>query len=248
MDTKEIPQADIIHEEHDHSGSNEHTHGHQHEHAHKHHHHEDHSELHENKTRWVVMLTMVTMLLEIEVGYYSNSMALTAEGWHMSTHVFAIGLTWLAYFFARKYSQSEKITFKKQKLLALSGFTSAIALQIIAVTMAIESITRLIHPVPIKFSEAIFVAFIGLVVNGISAKLLHHNHSHSDHNIRAAYLHVLADMLTSVIAIAALTAGMYFHIYSLDAISGIIGSIVITSWTVQLIKNSGIELIEFRRL
>ena len=215
---------------------------------HDHEHHHDHSELHENKTRWVVILTIGTMILEICFGYYSKSMALTAEGWHMSTHVFAIGLTWLAYFFSRKYAQHEKISFEKSKLLALSGFTSAIVLQIIAVLMIVESVGRLIIPLPIKFSEAIFVAVIGLIVNGISAKLLHHDHEHSDHNIRAAYLHVLADLLTSFAAIIALTAGMYFNIYWLDAVSGIIGSIVITSWAVQLIKNSSVELIDFRRI
>ncbi len=113
--------------------------------------------------------------------------------------------------------------------------------------MIIESTQRLIHPLPIKFTEAIYVAVIGLVVNGISAKLLHHDHEHSDHNIRAAYLHVIADLLTSLAAIIALSAGMYFNIYWLDAVSGIIASIVITSWAVQLIRNSGAELIDFKR-
>jgi cation diffusion facilitator family transporter len=211
--------------------------------------HDHDSEVHESKTRWVVMLTVATMILEIVFGYYANSMALTAEGWHMSTHVFAIGLTWLAYFAARKYSKSEYVTFNKDKLLSLSGFTSAIVLQIIAVIMAIESVQRIIHPLPIKFGEAIFVAFIGLVVNGISAKLLHHDHHHgrSDHNIRAAYLHVLADGLTSLTAIIALSLGLCFNIYWLDAISGLIGSVVITSWAIQLIKGSGSGLIDFKR-
>lgn len=206
------------------------------------------TDLKETKTRWVVMLTIATMILEIVFGYYANSMALTAEGWHMSTHVFAIGLTWLAYFTARKYSTSEHISFQKDKLLSLSGFTSAIVLQIIAIIMAVESVGRLIHPLPIKFSEAILVAIVGLIVNGISAKLLHHeHHGHSDHNIRAAYLHVLADGLTSLTAIIALSFGLYFHIYWLDSLSGLIGSVVITSWALQLIKGSGSGLIEFRR-
>lgn len=208
-------------------------------------HEHDHSAHHENKTRWVVVLTIVTMILEIGFGYYSNSMALTAEGWHMSTHVFAIGLTWLAYFFSRKYSQHERISFEKNKLLALSGFTSAIVLQIIAVIMIIESVERLINPLSIKFNEAIFVAVIGMVVNGLSAILLHHDHEHSDHNIRAAYLHVLADGVTSVTAIVALSIGMYYNIFWLDALSGMIGSIVITSWALQLIKKAGSELIGY---
>jgi len=202
---------------------------------------------HESQARWVVILTVITMILEIVIGYYSNSMALTAEGWHMSTHVFAIGLTWAAYFFTRKYGRSQKISFQSDRLLSLSGFTSAIVLQIIAIIMALESIGRLIHPLPIKFGEAIVVAAIGLVVNGISALLLHHDHDHHDHNIRAAYLHVLADGLTSLTAILALTIGLFFHLFWLDSLSGIIGSIVITSWAVQLIKGSGIKLIDFKK-
>ncbi|MFI5138186.1 MAG: cation diffusion facilitator family transporter [Sphingobacteriales bacterium] len=200
---------------------------------------------HESQTRWVVILTIITMILEIVIGYYSNSMALTAEGWHMSTHVFAIGLTWAAYFFTRKYATSQKISFQSDRLLSLTGFTSAIVLQIIAIIMALESVGRLIHPLPIRFGEAIVVAIIGLVVNGISAILLHHDHH--DHNIRAAYLHVLADGLTSMTAIIALTIGLFFHLFWLDALSGIIGSIVITSWAVQLIKGSGIKLVDFKK-
>jgi cation diffusion facilitator family transporter len=202
---------------------------------------------HESQTAWVVILTIITMILEITIGYYSNSMALTAEGWHMSTHVFAIGLTWAAYFFTRKYGQSQKISFQSDLLLSLSGFTSAIVLQIIAIIMAIESIGRLIHPLPIKFGEAIVVAIIGLVVNAISALLLKHDHDHQDHNIRAAYIHVLADGLTSLTAIIALTIGLFFHLYWLDALSGIIGAVVITSWAVQLIRGSGSKLVGFKK-
>ena len=207
----------------------------------------EHLELSETKTRWVLMLTVATMILEIFFGYYANSMALSAEGWHMSTHVFAMGLTWLAYFFTRKYAQHETITFQTEKLLSLSGFTSAIILQVIALVMAFESVERLIHPLPIKFSEAIFVAVIGLVVNAISAKLLHHDHDQGDHNIRAAYIHVLADGLTSLTAILALSIGLYYNIYWLDAVSGLIGSVVITIWAIQLIKGSGSRLIELRQ-
>ncbi len=202
---------------------------------------------HESQARWVVILTVITMILEIIIGYYSNSMALAAEGWHMSTHVFAIGLTWSAYFFTRKYAQSQKISFQSDRLLSLSGFTSAIVLQIIAVIMAVESVGRLIHPVPIKFGEAIIVAVIGLIVNTVSALLLKHDHDHQDDNIRAAYLHVLADGLTSLTAILALTIGLFFHLYWLDALSGIIGSVVITSWAAQLIKGSAGKLIDFKK-
>jgi cation diffusion facilitator family transporter len=203
---------------------------------------------HESQAAWVVTLTIITMILEITIGYYSNSMALTAEGWHMSTHVFAIGLTWAAYFFTRKYGQSKKISFQSDRLLSLSGFTSAIILQVIAIIMSVQSVNRLIHPLPIKFSEAIVVAFIGLVVNAISALLLKHDHDQQDHNIRAAYIHVLADGVTSLTAIIALTIGLFFHLYWLDALSGIIGAIVITSWAVQLIQSSGSKLIDFKKV
>ena len=207
----------------------------------------DHLHTHEHKTRWVVILAAFTMILEIAIGFYSNSMALQAEGWHMSSHVFSIGLTWLTYIFIRRHSSSQSISFHKDKLLAISGFTSAIVLQIIAVIMVIESVSRLYNPLPIKFNEAIAVAIIGLVVNGISATLLHHKDEHSDHNIRAAYLHVLADGLTSITALLALFAGMYFQWFFLDSVSGIIGSLVITYWAFSLIKSSGRVLIDFKR-
>jgi len=201
----------------------------------------------ERKTLLVVVLTAVTMVVEISFGYYTNSMALLADGFHMSSHTFALGLTWIAYVVIRRYSDSKKVTFHKDKLLALSGFSSAIILQLVAVIMAIESIGRLLHPLHIKFGDAIFVAVIGLIVNAVSAVVLHHDHEHRDHNIRAAYLHVLADGLTSITAIIALLAGMYFNLYSFDAISGIISSVVITKWSIDLIRDSGKVLIEFEK-
>lgn len=205
------------------------------------------SEIHEQKAKIVALLTALTMVVEITFGYITNSMALLADGWHMSSHAFAIGLTWLAYIIARKYAQTEKCSFRKEKLLALAGFTSALVLQIVAIIIIIQALGRLISPLPIKFIDAIFVAVIGLIVNGISAFVLYHKHQHSDHNIKAAYLHVLADGLTSITAIIALLAGMIYNLYSLDAISGIISSFVITKWAIDLIKDSGKELIEFKR-
>ena len=160
-----------------------------------HYNHQHDSDIHESKTRFVVILTTVTMVVEIIAGYLTNSMALLADGYHMSSHAFALGLSWLAYIVARKYAQTEKISFRKEKLLALSGFTSAIVLQIVAIVMGYQSFDRLLNPVEIMFSEAILVAFIGLIVNVISAFVLHHKKEHSDHNIRSAYLHVLADGL-----------------------------------------------------
>jgi len=221
----------------------EHSHAHGQEHSHEH----DHSEMHERKTRLVVLLTFITMLLEISFGYYTNSMALLADGWHMSSHVFAIGLTWIAYIIARKFADTKSFGFSRNKILALAGFTSAIVLQIMAVIMAIESVRRLITPLTINFRDAIFVAVLGLIVNGVSALTLRHDHQHSDHNIRSAYLHVLADGLTSVTAIIALLAGMFYNLYFLDAISGILSSILISKWAVELILNSGKDLIEYKR-
>ncbi|MEI7830520.1 MAG: cation diffusion facilitator family transporter [Prolixibacteraceae bacterium] len=206
-----------------------------------------HSGIHESKTRIVVILTAVTMFVEIFFGYWTNSMALLADGYHMSSHAFALGLSWIAYVVARKYAQTDKISFKKEKLLALSGFTSAIVLLVVAIVMVIQSVDRFIHPMTIRFSEAIFVAAAGLIVNVLSAIVLHHKKEHGDHNIRSAYLHVIADGLTSVTAIIALTVGLYYNLYSLDAISGIISSVIITKWAIGLIRDSGKELIEFRR-
>ncbi len=222
--------------------------GHKHDHSHKgHHHHHDHSHSHEKRTRWVVYLTAVTMVAEIAFGYWTNSMALLADGWHMASHVFALGLTWIAYVAARKFSQTESYSFDKNKLLALSGFTSAVALQIMAILMAVESVDRFMHPLEIRFNEAIYVAIIGLIVNGLSAVFLHHGHEHHDHNIRSAYLHVLADGLTSLTAIAALLVGKFYNLYALDSISGIISSIVITKWAIDLMRGSGKDLIDFKR-
>ncbi len=228
--------------------NNKHHKHHDHHHPHSHEHdHDDHSGEHEKRTRWVVYLTAATMAVEIFFGYWTGSMALLADGYHMASHVFALGLSWVAYIIARKYSESERCSFEKNKLLALSGFTSAIILLVIAVIMAIESVDRFFNPVEIKFGEAIFVAVVGLAVNLLSAVFLHHGHEHHDHNIRSAYLHVLADGLTSLTAIIALTAGMFYNLYSLDSISGIISSLVITKWSYGLIKGSGKELIDFKQ-
>ena len=204
----------------------------------------EHSHLNEQQTRRVVYLTAAMMLVEIGFGYVTNSMALLADGWHMASHVFAIGITWIAYIISRKYAESEKFSFAQKKLLALSGFTSAVVLQIVAVLMAYESVIRLFNPLPIRFGEAIFVAILGLIVNAVCAFFLHGNHDH-DHNIRSAYWHVLADGLTSVTAILALSAGMFYNLYALDSLSGIISSIIITKWAIDLISGSGKELIDF---
>jgi len=235
------------HEHDDHHDHHDH-HEHSHHHGHSHSHHDfDPSDLHERKTKVVVILTAITMVIEIIAGYFTHSMALVAEGWHMTTHVFAIGLTYIAYVAARKYADTEHYSFKKGKLLSLSGFTSAILLLLVAAYVLFESIERIFHQGEIQYFEAIIIAFIGLVVNLISAAFLHHDHEHSDTNIRAAYIHVLADGLTGVTAIIALLCAKYFNLNWLDAASGILGSIVIASWSFSLIGNSGKELIEFTK-
>jgi cation diffusion facilitator family transporter len=213
-----------------------------------HSHHTHNSSSYEKKTRIVVIITFITMVFEIFYGYYTNSMALLADGYHMSSHVFALGLTWIAYVIARKYAKTATSSFRKEKLLALSGFTSAIVLQVVAISMAIESISRLLNPLTIQFKEAIIVAVLGLLVNIVSAFALHHDHDETDHNIKAAYLHVLADALTSVAAIIALTIGLFYQIQWLDAVSGIISAIIITKWAFKLIVSSSKELIDFQQV
>lgn len=207
----------------------------------------NHTHSFESKTRAVVVLTFATMLLEIGMGYYSHSMALLADGWHMASHVLALGLSWLAYVVMRKYGASQRYSFNHNKLLSLVGFVSAIMLQLMAVLIAIQSITRFFNPQQIHFTDALVVAVIGLLVNGLSAWMLHHKAEDSDHNIRSAYLHVLADGLTSVMAIAALLLGMFFQIPALDSISGIISSLLITKWAIGLLISSGLRLIDFKK-
>ena len=200
----------------------------------------------EKRTKWIVFLTAITMLVEIGFGYWTRSMALLADGWHMGSHVLALGLTWAAYYFSRKYSNSDKITFNKERALALAGFSSAIILQVMAIIMAVESLHRLLNPAEIRFSEAIIVAILGLLINAASAVILHKGHN-DDHNIRSAYLHVLADAFTSITAIAALVIGMFYNIYWLDSLSGIICSVVITKWAIDLIGHSAKDLIDFKK-
>lgn len=201
----------------------------------------------------VLLLTIVTMAVEIFAGFIFNSMALTADGWHMGTHAAAFGITIFAYRYARKHAHNPRFSFGTGKVGVLGGFASAVALGVVAFLMAIESIHRIIEPQEIRFNEAIGVAVIGLIVNLVSAFLLkeeHHHHGqdhdrhhHEDHNLKAAYFHVLADALTSIAAIIALTFGRFFGWVILDPIMGVVGSLVITRWAIGLMKNtSGILL------
>jgi cation diffusion facilitator family transporter len=208
----------------------------------------------ERRTWFVVALTIVMMVGEITAGTLFGSMALLADGWHMATHAAALGIAAAAYLFARRHARDSRFSFGTGKFGDLAAFSSAIILGLIAVQIAYESALRLVNPVPIAYGEAIAVAVLGLGVNLVSAWLLrddhdhHHGHSHGDHhhdnNLRAAYVHVLADAATSVLAIAALVTAMYLHWVWTDPLVGIIGSLVIASWAIELIRASGAVLLD----
>ena len=217
-------------------------------HSHSHHHHDhDHKycshqlDIKKKKTAWVLLISLVTMVLEISYGYIANSMSLLSDGWHMSSHVVAIGASWLAYHYVLR-QQAMGNSVNPSKTLSYVGLLNALVLAIIAVTMIIECIKRFDVPVEIKYREAIVVAIIGLVVNLLSAKILHHDEESTDHNLRATYLHVLADVLTSALALTALIVGFYFDLGNLDTIVGIIGSLVILYWAKSIIVNSVKEI------
>ncbi len=209
----------------------------------------------ERRTQYVLILTAVTMLVEILAGSVFGSMALLADGWHMGTHVAAFLITIFAYRYARKHAHNPAFTFGTGKVSVLGGFASAIALAVVALVMLVESTYRIIEPQTIQFNEAIAVALLGLLVNIISAFLLkdshthdHHDHTHDhhhhDHNLRAAYLHVLADALTSLLAIVALVSGKYFGWNWLDPIMGIVGAIIITRWSYGLVQQTSPILLD----
>lgn len=200
----------------------------------------------EKKTLYVVLLTALTMGIEIFYGLTTHSMALLADGIHMGSHVLAIGLSWFAYVMVRRLSGSKMYQVDSPKLLSLSGYTSGIILLIFAFVILFEAVQRLYAPVEILFNEAIVVAVVGLVVNLISAAILHHDHHESDHNIRAAYIHVLADALTSIAAILGLVAAKYFGWLMIDALAAIASSLVIVKWSVGLLVESGGVLLDFK--
>jgi cation diffusion facilitator family transporter len=201
---------------------------------------------HEKRTLWVVLLTAATMIVEITFGLITNSMALLADGIHMGSHVLAIGLSWIAYVIVRKVSANSSFKGNSNKILSLSGYSSGLMLLIFAFVIVYEAFIRLYNPSEIMFKEAIIVAIIGLLVNIASAFLLKHKHDHSDHNIKAAYLHVIADALTSVTAIIGLTAAMIWNIIWLDTIAAFIGSVVIIKWSIGLLKDSGKILLDVK--
>jgi cation diffusion facilitator family transporter len=226
----------------------------------------------ERRTWFVVALTSVMMVAEIAAGIAFGSMALLADGFHMATHAGALAISALAYLYARRHAQDSRFSFGTGKLGDLAAFTSAIILGFIAALIAYESFVRLAAPIAIKFNQAIGVAVLGLVVNLTSAWLLrggnsvHHNDAHhhghngyghgrrnnhhhreehfGDHNLRSAYLHVLADALTSVLAIVGLIAGRAYGWLWMDPLMGIVGALVIARWSAGLMRDAGAILVD----
>ena len=208
----------------------------------------------EARAKLAALVTAVFMVVEIAAGFAYHSMALLADGIHMATHVGALGLAAGAYWLARRHAGNARFSFGSGKFGDLAAFTSAIILGITAVAIAVESVSRLINPADIAYGDALLIAAIGLIINLISAFILkddhshdHHDHGHGhahDNNMRAAYLHVLADAATSVLAILALACGYYFGLSFLDPVAAMIGALVIGSWSYGLIRDSAMVLLD----
>lgn len=213
------------------------------------------------RTLWVVALTAVMMVGEIAAGIVFNSMALLADGFHMATHAGALAVAAGAYAFARRHAADRRFTFGTGKVGDLSGFASAVILALVALGIATESVGRLFDPTPVAFGEATLVAILGLAVNVASVFLLsgghrhgqehhhhdhghEHDHAHHDNNLRSAFAHVLADALTSVLAIVALLAGRYLGWVWLDPVMGIVGGIVIAVWAWNLLRDTAAVLLD----
>jgi cation diffusion facilitator family transporter len=255
------------HSLHSHGHGHEHGHSHSHDHGHTHepaaHDHgiwtrdhiflgQGHSRA-ETRAKWAAIVTAIFMVVEIVCGLAYHSMALLADGAHMATHVGALGLAAGAYWLARRHSGSGRFTFGSGKFGDLAAFSSAILLGVTALAVAVESAQRIVSPVAVQYGDALLIACIGLAVNLISALILKDDHSHGhahghshghDNNMRAAYVHVLADAATSVLAIVALAAGYYFGLGILDPVSGLVGAFVIASWSYGLIRDSAMVLLD----
>lgn len=211
----------------------------------------------ERRLRWVVSLTVVMMVIEITAGWMFNSMALLADGWHMSSHAVALGLAAAAYALARRYARDGRFAFGTWKIEVLGGYTSALFLVAIAAYMIYESIVRLFQPAAIRFDQAITVAAVGLFVNLLSAWLLagghehhehgqdhDHHHHHHDLNLRSAFVHVASDAATSVFAIAALIGGKYFGANWLDPVMGLVGAALVAAWSGGLLRDTSRALLD----
>jgi cation diffusion facilitator family transporter len=209
----------------------------------------------ELRTRWVIALTATTMVVEIVAGIAFGSMALLADGLHMASHAAALAITATAYRYARQRAGDRRFSFGTGKVGSLAGFASALVLALFAMLMMFESVGRLLEPVPIRFNEAIAVALVGLAVNGISVFVLGERdsaagngwqpraHRH-DHNLRSAYLHVLADALTSLLAILALLAAKLYGAVWMDPLMGIVGGLLVARWSWGLLRDAGGVLLD----
>ncbi|MDB5762651.1 MAG: dmeF [Herminiimonas sp.] len=215
------------------------------------------SEAAERGTKAVMWITAVMMVVEITAGWWFNSMALLADGWHMSSHALAIGLSAFAYATARRYAKDPRFTFGTWKIEVLAGFTSAVFLMGIAALMVFGSFERILSPQPIHYQEAMIVAAAGLVVNVVCAFILGgahhhgeagHHHGHDDHhhdlNLKSAYVHVIADAATSVLAIVALAGGWLYGWSWLDPAMGIVGAVLVAVWAKNLITETGKVLLD----
>jgi len=206
-----------------------------------------HNPVAERRTRQVMWLTLAMMVVEIAAGTVFGSMALLADGWHMSSHALALGVSAGAYALARRLARDPRFAFGTWKIEVLGGYTSAVFLVGVAAYMGFESILRLVSPAPIRFDEAIPVAVLGLAVNVASAWLLSAGHAHRHHhdlNLRSAYLHVVADAATSVLAIAALVGGRFFGAPWLDPLMGIVGTVLVGRWAIGLLRDTGRVLLD----
>jgi cation diffusion facilitator family transporter len=212
----------------------------------------------ESRAKLAALVTAVFMAVEISAGFVYHSMALLADGVHMATHVGALGLAAGAYWLARRHAANARFSFGSGKFGDLAAFASAIVLGLTGIAVAGESISRLIHPANVAYGDALLIAMIGLCVNLVSAFILkddhHHDHGHDGHahdhhgghdnNMRAAYVHVLADAATSLLAILALACGYYFGLGFLDPLAALVGAFVIASWAYGLIRDSGMVLLD----
>ena len=220
----------------------------------------------EARTFVVIAITAAMMIIEIIAGIVYGSMALLADGLHMASHAVALSINAFAYVYARRHAHDDRFSFGTGKVNTLGGYTGAVLLAGFAIAMAIESVNRLIQPVPIEFNQAIFVAVLGLIVNGASVLILghhqhpehshdieadleehahyHEHHHHHDHNLISAYLHVLADALTSLLAIFALLAAKYFGFIWADPLMGIVGAILVARWSMGLLHSTGVVLLD----
>jgi|TARA_R100001369_G_scaffold92325_1_gene136783 cation diffusion facilitator family transporter len=218
---------------------------------------DDGNPLAERNTRWAVWLTAITMVVEIAGGWIYNSMALLADGWHMSSHAMALGLSVLAYGAARRLAHSKRFAFGTWKIEVLGGYTSAILLVGVAGLMLFQSVERLLAPSPIHYDQAILIAILGLLVNLACAWLLkdghahHHDtdshdshHHHHDLNLRSAYLHVMTDAATSLLAIVALFGGKWWGASWLDPVMGIVGAGLVSAWAYGLLRDTGRVLLD----